>query len=70
VEKLNGKAFDSDYVLASLDIVSFFTNILYIDLALNSIDKRWIHIFIKTNIPTEKFVVAIKFVLNSIFFYL
>jgi len=36
--------FDSNYILASLDVVSLFTNVL-VDLALNSIEKRWDHIF-------------------------
>jgi len=36
-------AFDSNYILASLDIVSLFTNIP-VDLALNNIEKRWVHI--------------------------
>jgi len=48
VEKLNGKAFDSNYVLASLDVVSLFN--VPVDLALNSIEKRSVHIFTKTNI--------------------
>jgi len=60
-------AFDSNYILASLDVVSLFTNVS-IDLILNSIEKRWVHISIKTNISKEEFVTTVKFVLNSIFF--
>jgi len=62
-------AIDSNYVLVSLDIVFLFTNVP-VDLALNSIEKRWIHInkSIKTNISKEELVTAVKFVLNSTFF--
>ncbi|KYQ48579.1 hypothetical protein ALC60_12372, partial [Trachymyrmex zeteki] len=47
--KVNGIHFDSQYVLASLDVVSLFTNIP-VDLAVNSIDRRWDYISAKTNI--------------------
>jgi len=60
-------AFDSNYILASLDVVSLFTNVP-IDLILNSIEKRWVHISTKTNISKEEFVTTVKFILNSIFF--
>ena len=39
VKHLNGTVFDPEYVLASLDVISLFTNIP-IELALNSIDRR------------------------------
>jgi len=61
--------FDSNYILASLDVVFLFTNVP-VDLALNSIEKRWIYIFTKTNISKEEFVTAVKFILNSTFFTL
>jgi len=56
-------AFDSNYILASLDIVSLFTNIP-VDLALNNIEKRWVHISKKTNISKEEFVTIVKFVFS------
>jgi len=56
--------FDSNYILE--DIVSLFINVP-VDLALNSIEKRWVHISTKINISKEEFV-TVKFVLNSTFF--
>ncbi|KAG5347257.1 SETMR methyltransferase, partial [Acromyrmex charruanus] len=52
VEHLNGTVFDlesnPEYVLASLDVVSLFTPInIPIELALNSIDRRWVYISAK-----------------------
>ena len=67
VEHLNGTVFDPEYVLASLDVVSLFTNIP-IELALNSIDRRWVYISAKTSISKNEFIVAVRFILDSIFF--
>ena len=59
--------FDPEYVLASLDIVSLFTNIP-VELALNSIDRRWIYISAKASISKNEFIIAIRFILDSTFF--
>ncbi|KYQ47789.1 hypothetical protein ALC60_13178 [Trachymyrmex zeteki] len=66
-DKLNGTRFDSQYVLASLDVVSLFTNIP-VDLAANSIDRRWDYISAKTSISKQEFIIAVSFVLDSTFF--
>ncbi|KYQ48744.1 hypothetical protein ALC60_12250, partial [Trachymyrmex zeteki] len=65
VDKLNGTRFDFQYVLASLDVVSLFTNIA---LAVNGIDRRWDYISTKTNISKEEFIIAVSFILDSTFF--
>ena len=67
VEHLNGSVFDPNYVLASLDVISLFTNIP-VELALNSIDRRWVYISAKTNISKNEFIIAVRFILNSTFF--
>ncbi|XP_018361291.1 PREDICTED: uncharacterized protein LOC108760020 [Trachymyrmex cornetzi] len=67
VEKLNGRFVDPGYVLASLDVVSLFTN-TPTDLALNSIDGRWEHISAKTCIPKSEFIIAVRFILGLTFF--
>ena len=58
---------NNNFKLLSLDVVSLFTNIP-LDLALESVRIRWDHIKKKCNIPKEKFLAAIHFVLNSTFF--
>ena len=55
-------------MLASLDVVSLFN--VPVDLALNSIEKRRVHISTKTNISKEEFVTAVKFVFEFYSFYL
>jgi len=54
-------------MLISLDVVSLFTNIPQ-DLAINSIIKRWALIKLKTNIPKDEFLEAIKLILSSTYF--
>ena len=59
--------YDSEYVLASLDVVSLFTNVP-VKLALNSIDRSWVYISAKTNILKNEFIIAVGFILDSTFF--
>ena len=67
VKKLNGRLIDSNYTLASLDIVSLFTNIPT-EIATNSIKKRWSFIKNNTNLPIDEFLIGINLILNSTFF--
>ena len=66
-EKLSGVFVDDCYKLISLDVVSLFTNVP-IELAVDSIVRRWDHIGRKCSIPREEFLRAIRFVLNSTYF--
>jgi len=56
-----------NYILASLDVVSLFTNVP-LDLAIESVKKRWEYIERSTKIVKEDFLEAIEFVLSSTFF--
>ena len=67
VRKLRGKHLDPGRKLISLDVVSLFTNIP-IDLALESISKRWEHLRDTCSIPKHEFLMAVQFVLNSAYF--
>ncbi|XP_070169669.1 uncharacterized protein [Polyergus mexicanus] len=51
----------------SINVVSLFTNVP-IDLAMDSINNRWNYISDNSNIPRNKFLNAIRFVLDSTFF--
>jgi len=64
---LSGKKISDTHMLISLDVVSLFTNIPQ-DLAINSILKRWALIKLKTNIPKDEFLEAIKLTLSSTYF--
>lgn len=67
VEQLKYFNFPNDFKLISLDVVSMFTNIP-LDLARDSVRKRWKFIEKKCKIPCEEFLYAIDFVLSSSFF--
>lgn len=67
VNKRNGTVLESSHKLASLDAVSLFTNVP-IDLAAESISKRWNWISNNTPIPKEEFLTAIRFVLDFTYF--
>jgi len=54
-------------MLCSLDVVSLFTNIP-LDLAVNSIAKRWEYLERFTKITKCEFMAAINFILSSIYF--
>jgi len=62
----NKKIRDND-VLISLDVTSLFTNVP-LDLAIDSISRRWPSIQQKTKISKNEFLSAIKFVLTSTYF--
>jgi len=67
VKQLNNTQLHSTVKIASFDVVSLFTNIP-LDLALNSINKRWTEIETNTTIPMKEFLIRINLVLNSTFF--
>jgi len=67
VRDLKDFTLDPSHTLVSLDVESLFTNVP-IELALNSIERRWSSISHNTLIPLEDFKVAVSFVLNSTFF--
>jgi len=54
VQKLKDIQVDDDYILISLDIVSLFTNIP-IDLAIESVSKRWQLLDKQCNLPKNEF---------------
>lgn len=54
VEKLKNVYIDEHLKLISLDVVSLFTNIP-LDLAMDSVVKRWTHIEKKCDIPRNDF---------------
>jgi len=64
---LSNKSIPADIKLVSFDVTSLFTNVP-LDLAINSIEKRWEHIGNHINISQNEFIAAIKFVLTSTFF--
>ena len=67
VNKLKNITIKSNYQLASLDVVSLFTNVL-IQAAVNSIKKRWTLISKNTNVPLKEFLLAVNLVLDSSYF--
>ncbi|XP_071637612.1 uncharacterized protein [Temnothorax longispinosus] len=67
VNKLNGKPFDSNCTLISLDVVSLFTNVPT-DPVVDSVTKRWNEISKLTDIPLDEFTIAIRLILNSTYF--
>jgi len=64
---LSNTKINSNDVLISLDTISLFTNIP-IDLAVQSITKRWAHIEKNTCIPFNEFISTICFILTSTYF--
>jgi len=67
VQKLSNTILEPNYTVISLDVVSLFTNIP-MQLAVNSILKRWDCISNSTKITQEEFVNGIKLITNSTFF--
>lgn len=66
-KKLSGFRLEENYILASLDMVSLFTNIP-IDLAIDGLNNRWTYIERLTRIPQHEFVSAARFILSSTVF--
>jgi len=67
VNKLDGIVFEPNCKLASLDVVSLFTNVPH-EWMYESISKRWEFITLNTKITKEEFLKAIKLILNSTYF--
>jgi len=67
VHKLKDIQVDDDYILISLDVVLLFTNNL-IDLAIESVSKRWQFLDKQCNILKNEFVRSVRFMLGSTFF--
>jgi len=67
VERLSGVLVESGHKLISLDVISLFTNIP-IDLAINSVERRWNFIKDNCSISQPEFITAVKFILNSTYF--
>jgi len=66
VKELNGFEIDPDYIMISLDVTSLFINVP-IDLALESISRKWELISHNTLIPLQEFKDAVKFILIQFF---
>jgi len=64
---LSGRQVRDSDMLISLDVISLFTNVP-LDLAFESISKRWTYIEHNTKITEKDFILAIKFVLSSTYF--
>jgi len=67
VKSLNGKTLDSAHILASLDVVSLFTNVP-VENIYEAISNRWQMIERDTAIPKKEFILALKLILESTFF--
>jgi len=68
VNELNGKIMDSGCTLAFLDVVFLFTNVPF-EFIYEGILNRWNLIECNTAIPKEKFIKAIKLILESTYFF-
>jgi len=64
---LSNKTIHKDDILLFLDATSLFTNIS-LDLAVQSITKRWIDIEKNICIPFKEFISILKFILSSTYF--
>jgi len=64
---LSGKQVRDSDMLVSLDVISLFTNVP-LDLAFESISKRWTYLEHNTKVTERDFLLAIKFVLSSTYF--
>src|SRR5436190_7280107 len=67
VSKINSISIEKEYKLISLDAVSLFTNIP-LDLAIESIIRRWEFISRNCEIPRDEFITAVRLVLHSTYF--
>jgi len=67
VNELKGKKLGPGYTLASLDVVSLFTNVP-LELAYDAISDRWELIERNTIIPKNEFINAVRLVLESTYF--
>jgi len=66
-EKLNNVNISDKHVLISLDVISLFTNIP-LDLAIESVSKRWDYIASGCSIPREEFLCALRLIFDSTYF--
>jgi len=66
-EALSNKNIPMSHSLFSLDVVSLFTNVP-LNLALDSINRRWEHVERFTKIIKEEFLSSIEFILSSTYF--
>jgi len=66
-KELNGRTLEPGCTLASLDVVSLFTNVP-IEYVYDGISNRWNLIERNIAIPKEEFISAVKLVLESTFF--
>ncbi|XP_020296216.1 uncharacterized protein LOC109861110 [Pseudomyrmex gracilis] len=64
---LSGVVLSDNYTLCSLDVVSLFTNIP-VNLALEAVARRWRFIKNNTKISLTEFLLAVEFVLSSMYF--
>jgi len=69
VKQLNGSNLENGIDLISLDAISLFTNIS-VELAIESISNRWIHISSECNIPKKEFLVALQLIMDSTFYHI
>jgi len=66
-EKLNNVNISDKHVLISFDVISLFTNIL-LDLAIESVSKRWKYIASGYSISREEFLYALRLIFDSTYF--
>jgi len=67
MEKLKNMFISDNHILISLDVTSLFTNIP-LDLAIESIEKRWVHMSNNCSIPRNEFLIALKLIFDSTYF--
>jgi len=67
IEKLRNVDINEKHVLISLDVISLFTNIP-LDLAIESVSRRWEYISVGCSIPREEFLCALRLIFDSTYF--
>jgi len=67
IEKLRNVDIDEKHVLISLDVISLFTNIP-LDLAIESVLRRWEYISLGSSIPRDEFLCALRLIFDSTYF--
>jgi len=67
IEKLRNIHIEDNYTLISLDVISLFTNIP-LELALDSVSRRWRYVSTNCSIPYNEFLNGLKLILESTYF--
>lgn len=66
-DKFNRTYIPTDYIIASLDVVSLFSNV-YLEIVLEVLNKKWSSIANFCSLPKDTFINLITFLFNNTFF--